>query len=71
MLYNYSGGATMLPPGYIDNTTFIHQMNINFNQTWVTVARNTTWGTLQMDIVQRTGQTISHFLELKVIYFCL
>ena len=55
MLYHHPGGAAMLPPGYIDNTTFIDQMKVNFNQIWVTVARNTTWGTLRMDIVQRNG----------------
>ena len=53
MLYHHPGG--MLPVNRIDDVTFINQMKANFNQTWVTVAKNATWGTFRMDIVLRTG----------------
>ena len=53
MLYYHPGG--MFPVDRIDDVTFINQMKAIFNQTWVTVAKNTSWGTLRMDIVQRTG----------------
>ena len=53
MLYHHPGG--ILPSNRIDDATFINQMRMNFTQTWVTVAKNTSWGTLRMDIVQRTG----------------
>ena len=53
ILYHHPGG--MLPANRIDDVTFINQMRTNLNQTWVTGAKNTSWGTLRMDIVQRNG----------------
>ena len=55
MLYYHPGGGVILPGNRVDDVMFINQMRTNLNQTWVTVAKNASWGTLRMDIVQRNG----------------